>query len=50
MTGAIQGQRRQLFLAEVSRVVPGLYGWLATVLLPVLQRGASFWSRAAARW
>src|SRR5882724_7318964 len=48
MTGAIQEQRRRLFLAEVSRVVPGLYGWLATVLLPVLQRGASFWSRAAA--
>jgi hypothetical protein len=48
MTEAIQEQRRRLFLAEVSRVVPGLYGWLATVLAPVLQRGASFWSRAAA--
>ncbi|HXK17264.1 MAG TPA: hypothetical protein VNG33_05670 [Polyangiaceae bacterium] len=48
MTAAIQEQRRRLFLAEVSRVVPGLYGWLATVLAPVLQRGASFWSRASA--
>lgn len=48
MTGAILEQRRRLFLAEVSRIVPGLYGWLATVLLPVLQRGASSWSRAAA--
>jgi len=48
MTEAIQEQRRRLFLAEVSRVVPGLYGWLAPVLLPVLQHGASFWSRAAA--
>ncbi len=48
MTEAIQEQRRRLFLAEVSRVVPGLYGWLATVLTPVLQRGASFWSRASA--
>jgi len=48
MTAAIREQRRRLFLAEVSRVVPGLYGWLATVLLPVLQRGASFWSRASA--
>jgi len=48
MTEAIQEQRRRLFLAEVSRVVPGLYGWLATVLAPVLQRGASFWSRASA--
>jgi hypothetical protein len=40
MTDVINAQRRRLFLAEVSRVVPGLYGWLATVLAPVLQRGA----------
>lgn len=48
MTEAIHEQRRRLFLAEVSRVVPGLYGWLATVLMPVLQRGAPFISRAFA--
>lgn len=48
MGDAIREQRRRLFQAEVSRVVPGLYGWLATVAAPVLQRGASFWSRSAA--
>jgi hypothetical protein len=48
MTEASHEQRRRLFLAEASRVVPGLYGWLATVLVPVLQRGASLASRAAA--
>ncbi len=48
MTEAIHEQRRRLFLAEASRVVPGLYGWLATVLAPVLQRGASLFSRGCA--
>ena len=48
MAEAIHAQRRRLFLAEVSRVVPGLYGWLATVLMPVLQRGATFFARACA--
>jgi hypothetical protein len=48
MADAIREQRRRLFQAEVSRVVPGLYGWLATVATPVLQRGASGWARAAA--
>ena len=48
MTEAIHEQRRRLFLAEVSRVAPGLYGWLATVLMPVVQRGASLLSRAFA--
>jgi hypothetical protein len=48
MTDAINAQRRRLFLAEVSRVVPGLYGWLATVLAPVLQRGAPTLARGFA--
>ena len=48
MTEAIHEQRRRLFLAEVSRVVPGLYGWLATVLTPALQRGASLFCRGFA--
>jgi hypothetical protein len=48
MADAIREQRRRLFQAEVSRIVPGLYGWLATVATPVLQRGASGWSRLAA--
>jgi hypothetical protein len=48
MTPALHDQRRRLFLAEVSRVVPGLYGWLATVLLPVSQSGAPLFSRLAA--
>jgi hypothetical protein len=48
MTEAVLEQRRRLFLAEVSRVVPGLYGWLATVLLPVVQRGAPLSSRVSA--
>jgi hypothetical protein len=48
MTDAIQAQRRRLFLSEVSRVVPGLYAWLATVLTPVLPRGASLPSRGFA--
>ena len=45
MSEAIREQRRRLLLGEVSRVVPGLYSWLATVLLPVSQRGASLTSR-----
>lgn len=48
MTDAIHAQRRRLFLAEVSRVVPGLYAWLATVLAPVLPGGASLFSRGFA--
>ena len=48
MTDAVQAQRRRLFLSEVSRVVPGLYAWLATVLTPVLPRGASLPARAFA--
>ena len=48
MTDAIQAQRRRLFLSEVSRVVPGLYAWLATVLAPVLPRGASLAARGFA--
>lgn len=48
MTEATREQRRRLFFAEASRVVPGLYGWLATVLTPCLQRGASASARAAA--
>lgn len=48
MTDAIHAQRRRLFVAEVSRVVPGLYAWLATVLAPVLPGGASLPSRGFA--
>lgn len=48
MPEAIHAQRRRLFLAEVSRVVPGLYAWLATVLAPVLPGGASLFSRGFA--
>ena len=48
MTEAIREQRRRLFRAEVSRIVPGLYGWLATVAAPAMQRGASLGARAAA--
>lgn len=48
MTPAVHDQRRRLFFSEVSRVVPGLYGWLATVLFPVFQAGAPFVSRLAA--
>jgi hypothetical protein len=46
MTEANHEQRRRLFFAEVSRVVPGLYGWLATVATPVVQRGAPWSARA----
>ena len=45
MSEATRQQQRRLLLGEVSRVVPGLYSWLATVLLPVVQRGASISSR-----
>lgn len=48
MTEASHEQRRRLFFAEVSRVVPGLYGWLATVAVPVAQRGVPWSARAAA--
>ncbi|HKY35431.1 MAG TPA: hypothetical protein VJN18_05795 [Polyangiaceae bacterium] len=48
MSEAIREQRRRLLLGEVSRVVPGLYSWLATVLVPVSQRGASATSRVFA--
>lgn len=48
MSEVTREQRRRLFLAEVSRVVPGLYGWLATVLTPVLHRGAPLAARACA--
>src|SRR5688500_12015384 len=45
MNEATREQQRRLLMAEVSRVVPGLYSWLATVLLPVTQRGASVGAR-----
>jgi hypothetical protein len=45
MSEATREQQRRLLLAEVSRVLPGLYSWLATVLLPVTQRGASVGAR-----
>jgi hypothetical protein len=48
MTEAMREQRRRLFFAEISRIVPGLYGWLATVLAPAVQRGASVGARVAA--
>jgi hypothetical protein len=48
MPDANHAQRRRLFLAEVSRIAPGLYAWLATVLAPVLPGGASLASRAFA--
>ncbi len=48
MNEAIQEQRRRLLLGEVSRVVPGFYSWLATVALPVAQRGASATARVMA--
>jgi hypothetical protein len=48
MSEAIREQRRRLLFGEVSRVVPGLYSWLATVLIPVAQRGAPLTSRVFA--
>jgi hypothetical protein len=48
MTPAVHAQRRRLFFSEVSRVVPGLYGWLATVLFPVFQAGAPLSARVSA--
>lgn len=48
MASALRESRRPPYLAEASRVVPGLYGWVATVLTPALQRGAPLSSRAAA--
>lgn len=40
--------RARLPLGEISRVAPGLYGWLAAVLAPVAQSGASYVSRGFA--
>jgi hypothetical protein len=48
MTDAVRESRPRSFLADVSRIVPGLYGWLATVLTPCLQRGASLTARGFA--
>jgi len=48
MTEATAGPRRRPRFTEVSRIVPGLYGWLATVLSPALQRGASAAARSFA--
>lgn len=48
MSEAIREQRRRFPLADVSRVIPGLYSWLATVMLPVAQRDASTSSRLMA--
>jgi hypothetical protein len=45
MTDVIREPRPRALLADVSRVVPGLYGWLATVLAPCVQRGASLGAR-----
>lgn len=46
--GATTVPQRTPFLAEVSRIVPGLYGWLATVCAPVLPSSASWLSRLLA--
>src|SRR6185369_1184755 len=43
---ANHAQRRRPFYPELSRIVPGLYGWLATVLTPCAQRGASLPARS----
>jgi hypothetical protein len=48
MTDAAYESRPRFRLAEVSRIVPGLYGWLATVATPCLQRGASTAARTFA--
>jgi hypothetical protein len=48
LTEAIRAQRRRPLFNEVSRIVPGLYGWLATVLTPAVQRGASLSARSFA--
>ncbi len=48
MADAIRERGRRLFSAEVSRIVPGLYAWLATVLTPSLQHGASWPARVCA--
>jgi len=47
-TEPLREPRRRPLFAEVSRIVPGLYGWLATVLTPALQRGTSWPTRAFA--
>jgi hypothetical protein len=41
----VREPRPRSFLADVSRVVPGLYGWLATVLTLCLPRGTSLPAR-----
>lgn len=48
MTDAVRAPRPRAFLADVSRIVPGLYGWLATVLTPCLQGGAPLTARVFA--
>ncbi|HEX2872354.1 MAG TPA: hypothetical protein VHP33_13890 [Polyangiaceae bacterium] len=48
MSDAIYAQRRRFFVSEVSRIVPGLYAWLATVLAPAVPRGASLAARTFA--
>jgi hypothetical protein len=48
MTEAVGTPQGRLPLGEASRVVPGLYGWLATVLAPSSQTGASWLSRSFA--
>jgi hypothetical protein len=48
MSEAAGTPRARLPLGDVSRVAPGLYGWLATVLAPVAQAGASYVSRVFA--
>jgi hypothetical protein len=48
VTDALHAQRRRQLFSDVSRVVPGLYAWLATVLMPVLPRAASVPARSFA--
>jgi len=48
MIDAADARRRGALRAEISRVVPGLYAWLATVAAPVSKSGVSPWSRASA--
>jgi len=48
MSDAADARRRGALRAEISRVVPGLYAWLATVAAPVSKAGTSPWSRASA--
>ncbi|HEY6077811.1 MAG TPA: hypothetical protein VIW29_03370 [Polyangiaceae bacterium] len=48
MGEAVGTPHEKLSFREASRVVPGLYGWLATVLAPVSQVGASSVARGFA--